>query len=201
MFANTGRLNNDGETIKLEDALNSTIKEFTYNDVLPWPTADDAGYSLVLIDPISNPDPDIATNWRSSTLPGGNPDATDVVTFPANPLGDDDGNGTPDLVDYALGSDLGLPALAPAASFETYDFGGGMQTLLSLSYPISLGAEGASIGIDASPDLSTWTDAAPNTEFVSQINLGDGRAMVTVRFASPIGDGVRHYLRLRVETL
>ncbi|MCP4744000.1 MAG: hypothetical protein GY871_17485, partial [Actinomycetales bacterium] len=201
VFANATRLSNDGETIKLEDALNSTIKEFTYNDVAPWPTAADAGYSLVLIDPPSNPDPDIAANWRSSTLPGGNPDGTDIVTFPANPLGDDDGNGTADLVDYATGADLGLPALALAVSSETYDIGGSMQTRLTLSYPISLGAEGASIHIDASTDLSTWIDAAPNTEFVSQTNLGDGRAMVTVHFTSPIGDGPQHFLRLRVEQL
>jgi hypothetical protein len=199
VFANTTRLSNDGEIIKLEDALNSTIKEFTYNDVAPWPTAADAGYSLVLIDPGSNPDPDSAINWRSSTLLGGNPGATDLVPFPANPLGDDDGNGTADLVDYAIGSDLGLPALAPAASFESYDINGSMQSLLTLSYPISLGAEGVSIGIDASTDLSTWTDAAPNMELVSQVNLGDGRAVVTVRFTSPIGDGERQFLRLRVE--
>jgi len=199
VFANTTKLSNDGETIKLEDAGNSTIKEFTYNDAPPWPIAADAGYSLVLIDPTSNPDPDIAANWRSSALPGGNPDGTDIVTFPANPLGDDDGNGTADLVDYATGADLGLPALALAVSSETYDIGGSMQTLLTLKYPISLGAEGASIGIDASTDLSTWTDAAPYMELVSQINLGDGRAMVTVRFTSPIGAGVQQFIRLRVE--
>lgn len=199
VFADSTRLSNDGETIKLEDALNSTIKEFTYNDAAPWPTAADEGYSLVLIDPGSNPDPDIAANWRSSTLLGGNPGATDLVPFPANPLRDDDGNGTADLVDYAIGSDLGLPALAPEMSFETYDIGGSMQSLLTLSYPISLGAEGTSISIDASADLNIWTDAAPNMEPVSQVNFGDGRAMVTVRFTSPIGDGVRHFLRLRVE--
>ena len=106
-----------------------------------------------------------------------------------------------DLVDYATGADLGLPALALAVSSETYDIGGSMQTLLTLSYPISLGAEGASIHIDASTDLSTWIDAAPYTEFVSQTNLGDGRAMVTVHFTSPIGDGPQHFLRLRVEQL
>ena len=106
-----------------------------------------------------------------------------------------------DLVDYATGSDLGLPVIAPAASFETYDIEGSMQTLLTLSYPISLGAEGASIGINASIDLINWTDATPNMEFVSQTNLGDGRAMVTVRFKSPIADGVRQFLRLRVEQL
>ncbi len=129
------------------------------------------------------------------------PSDADVVTFPINPLGDDDGNGIADLIDYATGSSRGLPPLVPTASFETYDIGGSLQTRLALSYPINLGAEGASIGIEASTDLRTWTDTAPNKEFVSQTNLGDGRALVTVRFTSPIGDGVRHYLRLRVEQL
>lgn len=200
VFANTSRLNNDGETIKLEDALSGTIKEFTYNDVAPWPTAADAGYSLVLIKPDANPDPDIASNWRSSALPAGNPDDTDVVPFPTNPLDDDDGNGNADIIDYAVGNNLGQPPLAPTASFEAYDIGGSLQTRLTLSYPISLGAEGATIGIDASTDLITWTDAAANTELVSQVNLGDGRALVTVRFTSPIGDGKSHFLRLRVSS-
>ena len=201
IFANTSRLNNDGETIKLEDSLNGTIKEFTYNDVAPWPTDADAGYSLVLIDPSSNPDPDIASSWRSSTLPTGNPDASDAIPVPADPLGDADGNGVSDIIDFALGGNLGLAPIAPAISWLSYDIGGSPQTLLTMSYPISLGAEGASIAIDASTDLRTWTDASTNTEFVSQDNLGDGRAIVTVRFSAPIGDGATQFLRLRVDAL
>jgi len=201
VFANTSRLNNDGETIKLEDALNGTIKEFTYNDAAPWPTAADAGYSLVLINPTSNPDPGLPTSWRSSALPTGNPGASDTVPFPANPLADDDSNGNANIVDYVLGNSLGLPPVAPETSWQTYDVDGSPQELLTMSYPISLGAEGAVVGIEASTNLSTWTDASANTEMVSQENLGDGRAMVTVRFTSPIGDGSRQFLRLRVEQL
>ena len=70
VFANLSRLNNDGETLKLEDALNGTIREFIYNDAAPWPVAADAGYSLVLVNPTANPDPDVAANWRSSALAG-----------------------------------------------------------------------------------------------------------------------------------
>lgn len=72
VFASLSNLNNDGETIKIDDATSSTVKEFTYNDQLPWPiAADGLGASLVLIDPLSNPDPDIATNWRPSAQLGG----------------------------------------------------------------------------------------------------------------------------------
>ncbi|MGI9240984.1 MAG: lamin tail domain-containing protein, partial [Verrucomicrobiales bacterium] len=198
-FANSSRLNNDGETIKLEDALNGTIKEFTYNDAAPWPAAADAGYSLVLIDPESNPDPDIASNWRSSTLPAGNPAGSDAIPAPADPLGDSDGNGVSDLIDYALGDSLGPAPITPLVSWQSYEILGVPQTLLTMSYPVSLGADGASIGIDASTDLSTWNDASDNTEFVSQTSLGDGRAMVTVRFTLPIGATERQFVRLRVE--
>ena len=102
-FADLTNLNNDGETIKIEDATNSTVKEFTYNDKVPWPTvADGLGASLVLISPSMNPDPDNATNWRPSTLPGGNPGGSDSVAFAGDPTADMDGNGRADLVDHAL---------------------------------------------------------------------------------------------------
>ncbi|NIP95767.1 MAG: hypothetical protein GWO24_20940, partial [Akkermansiaceae bacterium] len=62
-FADLTVLDNDGETLKLEDASNSTIVEFRYNDALPWPTAPDGlGPSLVLIDPTSKPDPSDPAN-------------------------------------------------------------------------------------------------------------------------------------------
>ncbi len=200
VFANTTRLDNDGETLKLEDALNGTIKEFNYNDASPWPkAADGMGYSLVLIDPSSNPDPDDAANWRSSSLPGGNPNGSDVVAFPANPLGDDDGNGVQDLVDYAMGNHLGSGPIAPSFFFAEYDVGGVMQTLPTLQYAVRLGAEGATVGIDSSTDMSNWQDAAAIAEVVAVDNLGDGRAMVTVRINEPTALEVRLFVRLRID--
>ena len=198
-FANASRLNNDGETLKLEDALNGTVREFTYNDALPWPLEADAGYSLVLIDPFSNPDHDLAASWRSSTLPGGNPDASDALAVPGNPNGDLNGNGIPDLVDYALGNDLGTGPIASSVSWQTYDIGGSPQSMLTMTYPLSIGADGVSVGIDASTDLENWQDAAANTEVVSEVNQGDGRKIMTVRFTLPIGAGDKHFLRLRIE--
>jgi len=198
-FANGSRLNNDGETLKLEDALNGTIREFTYNDAAPWPLEADAGYSLVLINPTSNPDPGIAANWRSSTLPGGNPDGTDVLPVPANPTGDADGNGIPDLVDYALGNHLGTGPIASTVGWQTYDIGGSPQSMLTMTYPLSIGADGVSVGIDEATDLVNWQDAAGNAELVSEVNTGDGRKMMTVRFTLPIGAGDKHFLRLRIE--
>jgi hypothetical protein len=198
VFANGSRLNNDGETIKLEDSLNGTIHNFTYNDNIPWPLAADAGYSLVLISPNGNPDPDLAINWRSSTLPGGNPNASDALTAPVDPDGDLDGNGTPDLIDYALGNQLGSAAIPPQISWGTYNIAGNPQDQLTLSYPVSLGADGVTIRVEESIDLVSWNDAADGAILVSEANLGDGRALRTVRFNLPIGGGEKHFLRLRV---
>ena len=79
------------------------IKDFTYDDIAPWPlSADGLGRSLVLIAPRTNPDPNDPFNWRPSTVNGGNPGTTDALPAPANPLGDSDDNGWPDLVDYAV---------------------------------------------------------------------------------------------------
>jgi hypothetical protein len=72
--ATNAYLNNKGERIKLDDPTNSTIKDFTYGTQAPWPVAADGqGASLSLIDPGSNPDPDIAAHWRDSLQGGGTP--------------------------------------------------------------------------------------------------------------------------------
>jgi hypothetical protein len=199
IFANDTKLNNDGDKIKLEDALNGTIREFTYNDAAPWPLPADEGYSLVLKNPGVISDPDLSSNWRSSTLFGGNPNTSDALALPANPAGDANGNGVADLIDYGLGNDLGLAPIQPKLHFETADLGEGPQDYLILTFPISLGAEQVSHLIEEALTLASWQDAAAQTTILSQVNLGDGRALVTARFASPIGVDDRHFLRLKFQ--
>ena len=100
------RLDNAGERIHLVDALGGTIQDFTYNDKHPWPTeAGFTGYSLVLIDDgASMPDHSQASNWRSSTVIGGNPDADDSSALFGDPQADDDGDGLKKLIEHALGT-------------------------------------------------------------------------------------------------
>ena len=197
VFTNGTVLSNGGERIKLEDADNQTILEFTYDDAPPWPAAAaGSGYSLTLIAPDTNPDPAVATNWRSSAFPGGSPGWTDVVPFPADPLGDANGNGERDIIDYALGNDLGLPPISPAFALQP-DVLGGPDALL-LTYPVSLGAERAKIEVLFSTDLATWQEGAPDLETVSMEPLGDGRALITCRVKPPLSDDPRVFMRLRV---
>jgi hypothetical protein len=195
VFANGSALSNSGELVKLEDAYNGTIREFTYTDGAPWPTGADAGHSLVLIAPETNPDHALAANWRASARLGGNPGGQDAVRFPEDPAGDSNGNGERDLIDYVLGNDLGLPPIFPKLTLQSDPLG--RPGTLRLSYPASLSAEDAEIGLFFSTDMTAWQDAAAHLELVSRELLGDGRELITWRIKPPLRDEPRIFMRLR----
>lgn len=196
-FTNGTALSNGGERLKLEDAKNGTIVEFTYDDQPPWPVeADQSGRSLVLIAPHTHPDPALSENWRVSLQPGGSLGGTDGAPFPSDPLGDANGNGEPDLIDYALGNDLGLSPIFPGFSWDE-DVPAGEDALL-FTVPISLSAEGVQIEFHFSTDLVEWQDGASHFELVSTEPLGDGRAVRTWRVKPPLHDQPQLYVRLRV---
>ena len=82
---------------------------FVFGLIGTWPTgADGQGYSIVLRAPETNPDHALPLNWRVSARPGGTPGGADTLPLPANPLADSDANGLCDLIDYAMGNNLGL---------------------------------------------------------------------------------------------
>jgi hypothetical protein len=74
----SGRLDNGGERLTLLGAGGVVIRDFAYSDLPPWPTTPDGfGYSLVLLNPESNPDPALAASWAASATIGGTPGAAD----------------------------------------------------------------------------------------------------------------------------
>ncbi len=79
----SGRLDNAGERIRLQDAAGRTILDFTYKD--NWsPITDGQGFSLTAIDP-ANPDPNSWSRknaWRASTYAGGSPGQDDGEIIP-----------------------------------------------------------------------------------------------------------------------
>jgi len=79
----SGRLDNAGERIRLEDAAGRTILDFSYQD--DWRSvADGKGFSLTIIDP-TNPDPgswDQKDAWRASAYTGGSPGQDDSGMLP-----------------------------------------------------------------------------------------------------------------------
>jgi hypothetical protein len=80
----TGRLDNGGERIRLEDAAGGTILDFRYSD--DWRSITDGlGFSLTIIDP-NNPDTNswgLQQSWRPSAYAGGSPGLDDTGVLPA----------------------------------------------------------------------------------------------------------------------
>ncbi len=80
----SGRLNNAGERIRLEDAIGRTILDFDYKD--GWRSITDGdGYSLTVIDPISTDSYswNEKDSWRASAYFGGSPGTDDSALVPS----------------------------------------------------------------------------------------------------------------------
>lgn len=131
----TGQLDNGGETITLAAGDNSIIRSFRYDDSNPWPqSADGTGYSLVLANPLSNPDHSLAQNWLPGNVPGGSPNSDERTTF------------DPETENNAASFFLGNTPFT--TSIEDGN--------VIIGIPRKLDATGADISIETSTDLSTW---------------------------------------------
>jgi hypothetical protein len=193
IFANATSLGNSSDKLKLEDADNNTILEFTYRDSAPWPTAPDTGYSLVLINPAASPDPDLAANWRASSAFGGTPGVEDGRALPANPLGDDNNNGIADLLDYSMGNDLVTEPVLLTLAHLPQSTGEGVVVLPTITYPQNLEADRATMTVEYSFDLSTWVSAEELLTTVDETDLGQNRKLFTRYLNNP---STKVYFRL-----
>ena len=199
----TGRLSNDGEQLRIVNSDSETIIDFTYNDQLPWPKpADGEGATLSLSgNVISNP-----SNWSQSRTFGGSPGEAEVVTIPYDewatinlveegPEGDDDSDDVSNYLEYYFGSDPKLYADAPFASANVQRLG--EDNYLTISFPRSTLAD-ASVEVEFSLDLRTWTSESKSFETISNINNGNGVSKVTIRYMKPISNNSKKvFFRLK----
>jgi hypothetical protein len=115
----TGRLNNAGEHVRLEDSLGVPVLDFTYDDTgTGWqPTTDGLGDSLVITNvALPTASWDTPAGWRASFEPGGSPGRSDM------PTGDFNLDGRVDLGDVSfIQSQLGTSV---GATRETGDLSG-----------------------------------------------------------------------------
>ena len=199
----TGRLSNDGEQLRIVNDDLETIIDFTYNDQLPWPKpADGEGATLSLSgNVISNP-----SNWSQSRTFGGSPGEAEVATIPYDewaainlveegPEGDDDSDDVSNYLEYYFGSDPKLYADAPFASANVQRLG--EDNYLTISFPRNTLAD-ASVEVEFSLDLRTWTSESKSFETISNINNGNGVSKVTIRYMKPISNNSKKvFFRLK----
>jgi hypothetical protein len=186
----TNQLSNSGENLTLSDAAGGIIKQFSYSDTAPWPTAaDGAGRSLVLIAPALNPDHNLAINWRASTALLGTPGNSDALPPPSNPNGDDDGNGVPNLVQYFFGSHGGLRQLTP--------FPGGQAGVFDLEYTRAANSD-ALAAVQTSTTLLGWVPAP--SELIGRTVHPDGTETLRLRVTPPEPTSLRQFVRLHIST-
>lgn len=206
----TGSLDNAGERITIVDATEAAIKDFVYNDNLPWPASTDGdGFSLVLNCGISNPDHSLPGNWRShQTLHGnpGGPDGTSWADFAithglsGSLTTDVDLDGTTDYYEYIYGTDPNdqdddrpVDILLQSVFVD-----GQFQDYLTISVQRNLDAEEIVMVPEVTTDLLTWSEV--EIEMVSSENQGDGTELILWRTTLPAFDPTKErcFMRLKI---
>ena len=178
-FMEGSNLSNGSESIKLEDAAESTIHSFTYLDEAPWPlAADGGGLALILSQPTSRPDHELASSWHAD-LP--TPGVASSAGFAGNPESDADGDGFPALLEYAMGtSDAAYTlqhSLTPAGLF---------------TFQEDLAAFDVDLQVEFSMDLVIWLQI--DEEALTRQSNGLGTEQVTYQFPP---EGSKGFIRLR----
>ena len=212
-FEYTGRLSNDGEAIVLSGANLEPILEFLYNDQLPWSTAaDGTGPSLVLVNPLNDPNHGQAASWTASRNPGGSPGTTeptgvDYATWATTsnvqggPSDDDDHDTISNFMEFLHGSRPDAAGEAPELQInvQNLEINGEIDDYLVITYQRSLNALGR-LTIELSSDLVTWTSGSNLTELLTQVDNGNDTTTVTVRLKNPVSaQGDLFFARLRGE--
>jgi len=200
-------LDNAGERIVLA-AGGTAVRDFTYDDASPWPkTPDGQGPSLVLCDPLANPDHGVAANWRASAVIGGTPGSEDTpFAFwmaqrgLVDPADDPDGDGLSHAMVYALGGDLLASArMALPVGDRWVDPEDGVA-YLGLTYRCRPEGAGVRCVVEVSPDLVDWRSGEEWTvETAPPVANPDGILSLTVRALDPISAWPAGFIRLRIE--
>jgi hypothetical protein len=202
----TGQLANGGERILILAANGTTLRDFTYDDLAPWPSAaDGTGPSLVLMRPEKNPDHAVATNWRASYGNGapGMLDSRSYATWkPANAPGqadtaDADKDGLTTVWEYLLG---GSPTannsqLLPSATTEV--IAGQPYELLHVT--LQPGVDDAVLAPQSSTDLRIWDSA--EMQLHEEILEENGARTFIYRHDRPVGADGRRFFRLTATLL
>jgi hypothetical protein len=192
-------LNNGGELVTFVDSAGVSLRTVSYDNLFPWPMPPDGtGPSLTLSAPRANPDLSNPLAWRSSLIAGGTPGYADSAeeVFAGNTQADADGNGYTNLADYAFGNNGIRPTVLPSGQFQMLNVLGVDDVYLTLSLRLNLAASDATVAVEASSDLESWS---PDLMTVHErVDHTDGTATVLLRSTQPVSDENSPRLFLRV---
>lgn len=210
-------LSNDGERLEIVGENDAVIRAFTYNDKSPWPEAADGdGYSLELIDPTSNPDHQVAANWRASRGIHGTPAGVHTpLTWAqwqlwnftsserADPAisgasADQDSDSFTNFWEFAMGTapdDKITRVMFPGESIVNVE----EQNYPALTFTEWEGALGVTYHPQVSTDLVNWrSGASAVVEVGIPVDNGDGTTTRTFRSLQPVSSERRQFMRLQV---
>jgi hypothetical protein len=209
----TGGLDNSGEELLLLIATNAVKADFKYDDVDHTPTTPHGeGPSLVLKRPYATPAPNAAvgTSWRASYVPGGTPGTDDALSYSAwassygitSAMGDEDGDGILDLLEYALGTNplASSPGAMPVSGVGQFTVNGVTGNYLTLTFTRAVGRDDVSYFVEGAtaPGAATWVPAVQE----GTPSQNGGMETLTYRYPDPISPSdIRQFLRLRVVQL
>ena len=199
----TDNLGNGGETLTVLGRHGEMIWRFSYSDKEPWPVdADGAGYSIVLNHPTSHPAPDpaLGANWRSSAGKNGAPGQPDGMPFTLDPLGDLDGDGLLNFLEYATGSDPAVPSPSNAisAGMRSYAVNGAIGRHVTVEFRRNLRAADVTYELQTSSNLRDWSGSSGDLVYVGTRNNGEGTATVTWRTALAMDQEPKPFLFVRL---
>lgn len=214
----SGNLSNSGDRIRIVAADGADIRDFTYDDDGDWPRAADGnGAALVLVSPETNPDHYLPSNWQASTTWGGSPgggpsggaewtawleanfeEPARSAPAVAGPAADPDGDGLPNLVEFAIGSSPRNPASGPpvgAPEVFLAPLPGSSTNLSHLHVRYTVRTEALAVleVLAESGGPESWQPAgSPEVEAAT-----DGATTLLFRSPQPAGERAASFVRMR----
>ena len=192
----TGSLNNQGEQVILNAASGAVIKDFVFDDTIPWPeAADGAGMSLVLISPYSNPNHNLPASWRGSSALGGSPGTSSYARWKqangqVSDTADLDFDGLDTRLEYALRTAPGTPDNTLPLAGVTPD--GFLKFTLR-----HRNADDLLLIPEVSAELVSWS--AVGITMVDTVDQGDGTSISTWKAPASIASGNHLFFHVLAE--